>query len=68
MGILRPHHVGAAVENLEEEARVYQEMFGCKLSEMEQRSGLRAIFAYVGGDEVELAEDHRPESFLKPEG
>jgi len=47
---------------------VYQEMFGCKLSEMEQRSGLRAIFAYVGGDELELAEDHRPESFLKPEG
>lgn len=72
MGVTRLHHVGVAVENLEEAARLYREMFGCELSDLKERDELRAIFAYVGGDEVELLEDHRPDSviggFLKKHG
>ncbi len=72
MGAMRLHHVGVAVENVEEAAKLYQEMFGCKLSDLKERGGLRAIFAYVGGDEVELLEDHRPDTpigaFLKTHG
>lgn len=72
MGVMRLHHVGVAVENVEEAARLYREMFGCELSDLKQRGELRAIFAYVGGDEVELLEDHRPDSaiggFLKKQG
>jgi methylmalonyl-CoA/ethylmalonyl-CoA epimerase len=72
MRVTRLHHVGVAVENLEEAARMYQEMFGCELSELKQRGELKAIFAYVGGDEVALLEDHRPDSviggFLKKHG
>lgn len=72
MGVLRLHHVGVAVESVEEAARLYREMFGCELSDLKQRGELKAIFAYVGGDEVELLEDHRPDStiggFLKKHG
>jgi methylmalonyl-CoA epimerase len=72
MGVMRLHHVGVAVESVEEAARLYQSMFGCELSDLKQRGELRAIFAYVGGDEVELLEDHRPDSviggFLKKYG
>jgi len=72
MGAMRLHHVGVAVENVEEASRLYQEMFGCELSELREKGGLRAIFAYVGGDEVELLEDHRPDTligaFLKSHG
>ena len=72
MRVTRLHHVGVAVENLEEAARLYRDLFGCELSDLKQRAELRAIFAYVGGDEVELLEDHRPEStiggFLKKHG
>jgi len=64
MGVMKLHHVGVAVENLEEAARMYREMFGCHLSDLKQRGELRAIFAYVGGDEVELLEDHRPDSVI----
>jgi len=64
MGVTRLHHVGVAVENVEEAARLYQSMFGCELSDLKERGGLRAIFAYVGGDEVELLEDHRPDSII----
>jgi methylmalonyl-CoA/ethylmalonyl-CoA epimerase len=64
MGVLRLHHVGVAVENVEEAARLYRDMFGCELSELREKGGLRAIFAYVGGDEVELLEDHRPDSLI----
>jgi len=72
MRVIRLHHVGVAVDNLEEAARLYRDMFGCDLSDLKERSDLRAIFAYVGGDEVELLEDHRPDSviggFLKRHG
>ncbi len=72
MGVTRLHHVGVAVESVEEAARLYRDMFGCELSDLKQRGELKAIFAYVGGDEVELLEDHRPDSliggFLKTHG
>ena len=72
MGVTRLHHVGVAVESVEQAARLYESMFGCELSDLKERGGLRAIFTYVGGDEVELLEDHRPDSviggFLKKHG
>ena len=72
MRVMRLHHVGVAVESVEEAARLYRDMFGCDLSDLKERGELRAIFAYVGGDEVELLEDHRPDSviggFLKKYG
>jgi|GEM_PF-1269888 len=62
--VTRLHHVGVAVESVEEAARLYRDMFGCDLSDLKERGELRAIFAYVGGDEVELLEDHRPDSVI----
>jgi len=64
MRVTRLHHVGVAVESVKEAARLYQGMFGCELSDLKERGELRAIFAYVGSDEVELLEDHRPGSFI----
>ncbi len=72
LGITRLHHVGVAVDSVQEAARLYHEMFGCELSDLKERGALKAIFTYVGGDEVELLEDHRPDSpigkFLKEHG
>jgi len=64
MGVIRLHHIGVAVESVEAAAQTYRDLFGCRLSEIKVRGELKAVFAYVGEAEIELLEDHRPDSAI----
>lgn len=66
------HHVGVAVRDMERASRFYREVLGFKTSPIGEMNGMRFVFAHCGGDEIELLEDHRPDSpigkFLEKKG
>lgn len=66
------HHVGVAVNNVEEVARLFRDLFGCRVEGIKEFGGMKAAFVFAGDTEVELLEDHRPDTpigkFLQSRG
>lgn len=68
------HHLGYAVEDLEEAARFYRENFGAKVADAEvvEAQGVATAMVRVGDSRIELLQPTRPDSpvgkFLEKRG
>ena len=66
------HHIGVAVNNVEEVAELFRDVFGCRVEGVKDAGGMKAAFVFAGDTEIELLEDHRPDSpigkFLQTRG
>jgi methylmalonyl-CoA/ethylmalonyl-CoA epimerase len=56
------HHLGFAVENLDEAVSTYERLFGAELEGRDEGEGLRAANVLVGGDRIELLAADDPET------
>jgi methylmalonyl-CoA/ethylmalonyl-CoA epimerase len=56
------HHLGFAVENLDEAVATYERVFGAELVERAAGDGLRGANVLVGGDRIELLAADDPET------
>jgi methylmalonyl-CoA/ethylmalonyl-CoA epimerase len=56
------HHLGFAVENLDEAVATYERVFGAELEERAAGDGLRGANVLVGGDRIELLAADDPET------
>jgi methylmalonyl-CoA/ethylmalonyl-CoA epimerase len=56
------HHLGFAVENLDEAVATYERVFGAELEERASGDGLRGANVLVGGDRIELLAADDPET------
>jgi methylmalonyl-CoA/ethylmalonyl-CoA epimerase len=56
------HHVGFAVENLDEAVATYERVFGAELEERAAGDGLRGANVLVGGGRIELLSADDPET------
>jgi methylmalonyl-CoA epimerase len=59
------HHLGIAVENLDEAVSTYERLFGAELEGRDEGEGLRAANVLVGESRIELLE---PQSSDSPVG
>jgi methylmalonyl-CoA/ethylmalonyl-CoA epimerase len=50
------HHLGIAVENLDEAVSTYERLFGAELESRDEGEGLRAANVLVGDSRIELLE------------
>lgn len=66
------HHIGVAVNNVEEVAELFRDVFGCRVEGVKESGGMKAAFVFAGDTEIELLEDHRPDTpigkFLESRG
>ena len=66
------HHVGVAVNDVEEVAGLFRDLFGCRVEEVKEFGGMKAAFVFAGDTEVELLGDQRPDTpigkFLQSRG
>jgi methylmalonyl-CoA/ethylmalonyl-CoA epimerase len=56
------HHLGFAVENLDEAVSTYERLFGAELEGRDEGEGLRAANVLVGGGRIELLEPQHEET------
>jgi methylmalonyl-CoA/ethylmalonyl-CoA epimerase len=56
------HHLGFAVENLDDALRTYERLFGAELEQRAAGDGLRGANVLVGGDRIELLAADDPET------
>jgi methylmalonyl-CoA/ethylmalonyl-CoA epimerase len=62
MIIEKVDHIGIAVRNLEEAAKLYRDVLGLKVSEIQKGSGRnKLVFVEAGQTEMELLEDTTPD-------
>ena len=59
---MRIHHVGVAVNDLEEAIELYARVFGAELAHRASNEELNAAFLRAGGAEVELLEPRHEDS------
>jgi len=68
----RIHHIGVAVNDVEKAAQLFRDLFGCRVETIKEHGGMKAAFVFAGDMEIELLEDHRPDSpigkFLRNRG
>jgi methylmalonyl-CoA/ethylmalonyl-CoA epimerase len=56
------HHLGIAVENLDEAVSTYERLFGAELEGRDEGEGLRAANVLVGDARIELLEAQRADT------
>ena len=62
MAPLGIHHLGFAVEDLDEAVETYERLFGAEVEERAAGDGLRGANVLVGGDRIELLAADDPET------
>jgi methylmalonyl-CoA/ethylmalonyl-CoA epimerase len=58
------HHLGFAVENLDEAVSTYERLLGAELEARDEGEGLRAANVLVGGGRIELLEPQNEETAI----
>lgn len=56
------HHIGVAVNDVEEAAGLFRDLFGGRVEQIKEHGGMKAAFVFFGDMEIEFLEDHRPDS------
>jgi methylmalonyl-CoA epimerase len=54
MAVRGIHHLGFAVDDLDEAVSTYERLFGAEVEERAEGEGLRGVNVLVGGDRIEL--------------
>ena len=56
------HHIGVAVNDVEKVAELLRDLFGCRVEVVKEAGGMKVAFVFSGDMEIELLEDHRPDT------
>jgi len=66
------HHIGVAVNDVEEAAGLFRDLFGGRVEQIKEHGGMKAAFVFFGDMEIEFLEDRRPDTpigkFLQSRG
>ena len=62
MAVRGIHHLGFAVEDLDEAVETYRRLYGAEVETSASGEGLRGVNVLVGGDRIELLAADDPES------